>query len=428
MPQTLQQALQSFNRAKTAELDAEVETIRQTIVNRFPLESWGDMPLERYALGQQDHPDSFCRWMEFKSTELGSISGGSSAKTIIYKHRDKPGWHFPPSFPDEQQAWFALRESVATMLTRARAGEWDVLQDLLPFQYGPALWLKTLHVYFPSEILPVYSTAHLARFRYRLRNIYHRTSTKLGPVALNRRLLSELRDTPELDGFGNHELARFLYHWDDPREASSVYKIAPGEDAKLWPQCLAGGYVAVGWPVVGDLSAFESFPEFEARFRGEYLSHYGDTLAGKATVTRKAKELWLLMKMEPGDLVLANRGMSQILAVGTVQDPPYEWAEDGGAYPHRIRVTWDTAQARPIPPQSRWAFVTVAPVSIELYEQLMSGQPSTPHPVAPIRLPPVDKTLVQLGERLEERKQLILYGPPGTGKTFTAGGSSSIGC
>ena len=153
------------------------------------------------------------------------------------------------------------------MLERAREGRWDDLQELMPFQYGPALWLKTLFVYFPAEILPVYSTDHLARFRFHLGDVDQKASKRLGPVSLNRTLLGELRARPELEGFSLEELGRFLYHWHNPREATSVYKVAPGEDAKLWPECLAGGYVAVGWPAVGDLAAFESYSEFQQRFR-----------------------------------------------------------------------------------------------------------------------------------------------------------------
>ena len=66
---------------------------------------------------------------------------------------------------------------------------------------------------------------------------------------------------------------------------------------------------------------------------------------------------------------------------------------------------------------------TVAPVPIEQYERLMAVDPqgdtdtTSAKPLNPVVF---DKKLVQLGERLEERKQLILYGPPGTGKTYTA--------
>lgn len=422
MNQTIQQAFQTFDRAAVAEKTRKGQEARLELVERFPRAGWPTMPLERYALGLTAGTESYCRWMEFKSSALGSISGGNSTKHVVYKHRDKDGWYFPSVFSNEAEAWQALRAGVVTMLERAEQGRWDEMNELMPFQYGAALWLKTLYVYFPTELLPVYSTQHLARFRYRLSGVSQKTSKKLGPVPLNRTVLRELKETPELSGLSNEEIGQFLYHWDDPRASASIYKIAPGEDAKRWPECLAGGYVDIGWPAVGDLRAFENFAEFFERFKAAYVPQYGDTPAGKATVTRKAKEVWALSKMEPGDLILANQGMSRLVAVGEVQDPPYEWAGDGNEHPHRIRVSWDTSQARSIPQQTKWAFSTVAPISIELYEQLMAVGPDSGGSVTikPSRPLPVDKQLVELGERLEERKQVILYGPPGTGKTFTA--------
>jgi 5-methylcytosine-specific restriction protein B len=421
MAQSLEQALLTFDHKVAADRNKVGEETRKIILSKFPEDGWPTMSLERYALGQADSADTYCRWLEFKSTDLGSISGGSSIKLIIYKHKDKEGWYFPPGFENERKAWEKLRTDVVTMLDRAHEGRWDELQELMPFQFGPALWLKTLFVYVPGEILPVYSTNHLAGFRYRLSGVPTRTSTKLGPIALNRTLLSELRAQRELQGFSAEDLGQFLYHWADPRNAVSIFKIAPGEDGKLWEECRKGEYAAVGWPAVGDLSTFENAALFTDKFRAAYGPSYGDTPAGKATTTRKAKEVWSLTQIEPGDLIVANQGTSKILAVGEVQDPPYEWGGRGNEHPHRIRVKWDTSRARTIPAQQKWAFVTVAPVPIEQYERLLaSGEPVESVAIHAAPSTQVDRELATLADRLEERKQLILYGPPGTGKTYTA--------
>lgn len=151
------------------------------------------------------------------------------------------------------------------------------------------------------------------------------------------------------------------------------------------------------------------------------MASHGDSPAEKATATRKAKELWTLMKIEPGDLILANQGTSRILAVGEVLDPPYEWSEESHEYPHRIRVRWDTAKEGAIAPQKRWAFQTIAPVKLEDYERIIGAlqQGGVLPPATTIEVS-TDPALAELADRLEERNQLVLYGPPGTGKTFTA--------
>lgn len=417
MAQSLEQAIATFDRTAAAARSRASEDLRSEFRSRFPEEAWPDIPLERFALGQDDSSDTYCKWIEYKTPGLGSMGGGSSAKHVIYKRKNKPGWHYPQQFGNEQEAWVRIRSDVVLMLQRARQGNWE-FDDLIPFQHAIAIWIKTLHIYLPNQVLPVCSREHLARFWYLLSGEDPKRVRKTPPVTLNRNLLERLRAQPALEGLNSNELSYFLYHWDDPRLGLSVYKIAPGEGARFWDDCLAGQYMCVGWGEVGDLKDFEDFESFEPRFRQACGPEYGDTPAGRATTVRKARELWRLRQIKPGDLIVANRGMSEILGVGTVQDPPYEWAVDGAEYPHRILVTWDTTKGREIPAQAKWAFVTIAPMSLEEYERLTAGAVSSPDQPPP-RLE-IDSELAQLGDRLEERKQLIFYGPPGTGKTYMA--------
>jgi 5-methylcytosine-specific restriction protein B len=421
MPTDLAEAIEAFDRTAASNRRAEAEELRRAFLKEFPESDWPTLPLERYALGLGDGRETYSRWAEFKTRDLGSMSGGSAHKHVIYKHKDKPGWHYPAQFASEKAAWESLRADVVKMLALAREQRWDEMADLMPFQFGPALWLKTLHLYFPDDVLAVYSTDHLAHFWYQLTGESSKASKKQPAILLNRNVLSRLREEPGLAGLSPLELSYFLYEWNDPREARAVYKIAPGEGAKYWDECLAGGYVCVGWSRIGDLTEFDDFTEFEALFREQHLAVHGDSSAEKATATRKARELWLLTKIRPGDLIFANQGTSRILGVGEVLDPAYEWAGPEAAFPHRIRVKWDTSLARSIPPQKRWPFLTIAPVKLEDYERMFSGEPVAI--VARASSAPAvatDPELEELADRLHERKQLVIYGPPGTGKTYTA--------
>ena len=64
----------------------------------LPARAWPEMTLEEYAQGQDGHPENLCRWIERQTDQMGSIRGGSARKLIVYKHRIKPGWYFPPEF------------------------------------------------------------------------------------------------------------------------------------------------------------------------------------------------------------------------------------------------------------------------------------------------------------------------------------------
>ena len=79
------------------------------------------MAIERYAVGLSGHRDTFCRLLEFQTTDLGSIKGGSSRKLIIYKHKDKPGWYFDPSYPDVESASEHPKFNMAVMGFRLAA-------------------------------------------------------------------------------------------------------------------------------------------------------------------------------------------------------------------------------------------------------------------------------------------------------------------
>lgn len=406
----LEAALASYDRASAHEHIALGEHERKEVMERFPIDQWPTMPLERYALGQDSSDDTFCQWMEYRSQHLGSIRGGSARKLIIYKHKDKPGWYFDPEYKDEQEAWVAVRQAFVQAFEKAQAGDWNTIDDFAPLSGGPALRLKTLRVYFPNDVLPISSKQHLRHF-LRAMDRPEADDRNLDVVRLNRALLDAVRSRSEFEGWSNAEVERFFYHWADPRDQRRIVKIAPGENAKYWDDCLREGYICVGWDQVGDLREFESKESFRARFDKEYGDNYNNHTP---TISKKANEVWTLSELEPGDLVVANKGTSQVLAVGTVIEPGYAWKPERPEYRHTVRVEWDPSYAKTIPPQNRWALVTVAPVPAALYDTIVGEKPSKVPP------PPIDPVLRHIAEALERKGQVILYGPPGTGKTYHA--------
>lgn len=219
-----------------------------------------------------------------------------------------------------------------------------------------------------------------------------------------------------------------------------VVKIAPGEGAKFWDECLEGGYICVGWDDVGDLSQYEDFDAFRAAFAEHYLDLYNGS---QGTVTKKAKELWTLGEIQPGDRVVANRGISEVLAVGEVLEPGYVHRPERDQHQHTVNVRWDTSLARTIPKQQYWGVVTVADVPVDLYAGIVKGKsgppaaetaspaPATRAPTRPL-LERVTGALqdagLTYGEEtvstyllaLQTKRFVILSGISGTGKTQIA--------
>ncbi len=195
-------------------------------------------------------------------------------------------------------------------------------------------------------------------------------------------------------------------------------KIAPGPNADQWEDCLKHGYICVGWDEVGDLSLFESEEDFRDAFAAAYPYN-----GNRSQVTRKAKELWTLTRLRAGDKVVANRGISEVLAIGTVKDPAYEWRPERDEYRHTVAVDWDTDRARRLDtPVRQWGTTTVLPVSAALYARLLSAEngtaPDTRVGVETLERPEYTDWARILGRK----KQVIFYGPPGTGKTYAARG------
>jgi len=400
--QPLTQAIKSFKRSSIADRAKIAETERQAIVKRFPASDWPQMPVERYALGQAKSEDTFCRWMEFKSMNVAGMRGGSSMKHLLFKRKNKPGWYFDQNHRNVENAWAAIREGFVKALELASSGEWDAIDQIDAIYAAPALRSKAMYVYFPTEMLPVCSTGHIKHFLEKIGNIENIDAK--GVVGLNRMLRMQLASIPEFKGWSTWEMMAFLYAWADPRESRRIVKIAPGELAKYWEECRENNYICVGWDAVGDLSEYEN----KDQLRDAMIAKFGYAQAKAMT---KAKELWTLRELEPGDIVVANRGISEILAIGEVLDGGYLFNSAREDYKHTLSVKWDTKFAQKIPEQKGWAFVTVGKIPLTLYESIVSGkQEQSPTVIEPIFL--------EIERALKDRKQVILYGPPGTGKSY----------
>jgi 5-methylcytosine-specific restriction protein B len=412
--QSLDEALKALDRAALNVKVAAADEARRQILERFPRETWPAMTLEQFALGHERSHDSYCWWTEFNTPNLGSMKGGSAQKLIIFKHKKKPGWFYDSEhYKSVEEAWQAVRDGFIKAFTHAEAGEWDAIDEIEPLSWGPALRTKTLHIYFPDKVLPVYSLRHLQHFlsllgRPEAKESGYRT------VHLNRALLDALRAIPALSNMSTAALGFFLYAWSDPREACRVVKIAPGENAVFWDDCLRGGFICVGWDDVGDLREYEDKAAFREAFREAYPYDGNNRQAA-----RKGNELWTLIELERGDLVFANQGTSKILAVGEVQEPGYFWNPEREDMKHCVHVRWDTAYAQDIGHVAFWQFVTVGKVPHEVQKTILGtaagdgGSGGSSDVVA-------DPFFIEIAEALERKGQAILYGPPGTGKTYTA--------
>lgn len=162
------------------------------------------------------------------------------------------------------------------------------------------------------------------------------------------------------------------------------WKIAPGERACLWQDCLKGNLICVGWDELGDMRSQQDKATFDAIFS----EFYGiERLA-------EAGQLWDFANViRQGDTVVANNGVDSIVGVGTVTGAYWY---DGGRREckHCISVRWEIASEFPIPEAARevvkdWLGRTVKGISRDEYNDITVAEwcqivwgprPSTPPP------------------------------------------------
>ena len=396
----------SFDRLTLQPRVEKAEELRQVLRTKFPLESIPTLELEKYAIGLGE--GTLCYEYEFGTREIGSIRGGSASKYLVFFNKAKGVWKSTlREEPDAQKAWELLRAGLNESLKLAAAGRWDDIDPIPVARFIPALRAKMLHVFFSDDLLPIFSFSHLKRFITDLGLDWKRPKDAYA-VTANRHLLQHLRSMPALAGWSTTELMPLLYEWspkDSDENEVRVFKVAPGENGMYWDTCLEHGVMIIGWGETGDLSSANSLAGVKAAMQA--AGYYSDS---KMSLTKKSKEVWNFVSAKPGDIIAANRGTSQILALGTVIDPGYEFISptlvDSPDFTHCLHVEWDTSAAKQIPAQGEWVFKTVQELTGEV-KRLVLGE----------ALPPI--TSPTLSNPMSAALNQILYGPPGTGKTYS---------
>ncbi|WP_320773147.1 McrB family protein [Streptomyces sp. CRN 30] len=417
-----EQRIATFDRKAAGFAADKAEEERQRVLGEFPLATWPDLPLERYALGPSayDNPGrSFCRLMEYGTNEIGSIRGGSAKKHIVYQHRTGE-WRIAPSALrglDAREAWAEIRTEFVTAFAAASAGAYERIDELSSLTYGQALATKALAVYFPDEFLPIFSAAHIRHFTSLLggrpRDAY---SAGVPTWRANRELLALAQKAQEFEGWRLHEVMQFLYAFHDPRPRNrQVWKIAPGAGARLWDDCLANRRIRVAWDELGSLGQYDTDQDLK-----EALDQYWPQSTGGNL--RLARQLLAFRDVEPGDPIVANRGKSEVLALGTVTDG-YTYNTELETHQHVVGVDWDTSYSQLFDsPRHAWQ-QTFAKVPDTLWREIRRGRevPSAevgaPDAGTDAELSGMVRTVMHL---LDHKGQVVLQGPPGTGKTRLA--------
>lgn len=113
--------------------------------------------------------------------------------------------------------------------------------------------------------------------------------------------------------------------------SKKVWLYSPGEQAKMWEDCLQNKLMCIAWDEMGDLSSFESRDAIKESLSELYGSgsHVNDSLA----IWQFAHEIAV------GDIVFAKKGRNCIIGMGTVSST-YKFDNSRKEFLNVISVDW----------------------------------------------------------------------------------------
>ncbi len=390
--------------------------------------------------------ESLVYWLEFKNDDdfpgrrFGSIAGGSSHKFGLFCRRETGQWvtgsgqnetvvseeeavEVARKHRDQLLAGVARLEKLAETADDETYGQLqrDMVQEAPDVSRGG--WgHKYFHLIHPDKL-----------------DDFHREDWQ-------RMILIQLLQTPPADeglyacagryvrlahefGWPMNHLTTLLYRVFGGNRGPRKYwrigtRLGMGREARdIWPEMMRGGYVAIGWDAIGDLSQSGTGTELRATVRNALNEHYYRTDA--KTSSRKSGEIFRFVeKINEGDVVLAKDGET-LRGVGIVTGPYFFEVDELGGAPHRRLVEWRMLDDLSLPQPGEGNLTTVKELKSQenwlAIERALLGNGSrvVQTPVDP-RKPSsrLDGIPGRIQAILERKGQVILYGPPGTGKTY----------
>lgn len=313
----------------------------------FPLETLSDMPLDKYT--NLNRADSFCYWVESKTHELGSISGGFSFKFGIYKYNEKPKGTHSHVMYDDTYAWYTkhghtaeaayalVRSEIVKIATHAKNGEWEAIDSITTF--GEVFKWKIAFLYSNEQLIPIYN-----------RNMLENVAEKFG---MNE---PKSHSIPELQCFllakkGSEDLFVFYDQLlkmldnnapnDDATPSGRKYWLyAPGVGASKWGLCQQHNIICIGWDELENLRQYQSTDCIKDRLKEIYEQP-------EASFKNDGLAIWeFVHAVKPGDIIYVKSGINKIVGRGIVtSNYIYETRYDDFRNVHKVEWThigaWD---------------------------------------------------------------------------------------
>ena len=228
----------------------------------------------------------------------------------------------------------------------------------------------------------------------------------------------------------NEEEGKGVGDEDVPMVRYWIY--SPGDNAKIWDECYNGGFMAIGWDRIGDLSSYKSKDEIRLKMQ-ELLN---PELSWKVS----AHAAWQFANdMKPGDIIFAKKGMHTLVGRGVVTSD-YRFDSSRKSFKNVRSVKWTHKGNWPHPGQAAMKTMTdITPYTdyVEKLNSLFVNEETDDIGIDPsvsvVTLNPLyspedflndvymdERSYETLVSLIRTKKNVILQGAPGVGKTYAA--------
>lgn len=190
----------------------KLESTRNEFLKRFPADRLGEvLTLDTYVIGK---PDTFCKWLEQGTKELGRISIRSAADYGIYFDNKKQMFYAKEgrskkqvSRTEAQERFSEIRKQITDLLEFAKNEELEKIEQISVYRHVKE---KILSLYFPEKFLSVFSENHINHFLEELGLLDAKTKN-LTPMK-KKHVLLEFKNKDEImKNWSPYEYMHFLY-------------------------------------------------------------------------------------------------------------------------------------------------------------------------------------------------------------------------
>jgi hypothetical protein len=189
----------------------DLEKTRLEFVSKFPPSRIPLLSLDDYVEGKGSK-DSFCYWVEVKTTKLGRIQSRNISKYGVFFDKKTQHYKFTAKFKTESAAMIYLREQIVRLIEAGRTNNLKVIRkiDISPMFKG-----KILFLYYPDQYLNIFSEDYIDYF---LRKIGLPVPNDDPHVLEKRELLHTFKSNDEtMSKWKMYEFTDFLYYaWGSP--------------------------------------------------------------------------------------------------------------------------------------------------------------------------------------------------------------------